>query len=242
MALLRLLRLTLHLLRGLATCALIFPFIGARERELHIKRWSQALLRICRVELRVIGTSDRDGGALFVANHVSWLDIFVVNALAPCRFVAKSEIRDWPLVGWLCEQTGTIFIARGRLRDVRRIYQGLVDSLQMGERVAFFPEGTTSAQGTLRSFHANLFEAAIDARLPVMPLALRYLDQQGKWHPAVDYVDPITFLQSLWMIVHATPIVAELVLLPAIPVPENAHRRELADAARRTIAPALGAD
>jgi 1-acyl-sn-glycerol-3-phosphate acyltransferase len=252
MSVLRLLRLALHLLRGLATCALVFPFIGTTGREHHIRRWSQALLRLCRVGLRVVQLPASDtpdtpetpaaSHALIVANHISWLDIFVIDAMHPCRFVAKSEIRDWPLIGWLCEQAGTIFIARGRLRDVRRIYQGLVESLHAGERVAFFPEGTTSAQGSLRSFHANLFEAAIEAQVAVQPCVLRYLDDSGRLHPSVNYVDPITFLQSLWMIVNAPPIIVELVVLAPIPTPPDAHRRTLAEAARREIAAELGID
>src|SRR5690606_36823074 len=96
----------------------------------------------------------------------SWLDIFVIHAMHPCRFVAKAEIRGWPLIGWLCEQAGTIFIARGRLRDVRKIYEGAVRSLREGEHVAFFPEGTVSLQGSLLPFHANLFEAANEAQVP----------------------------------------------------------------------------
>jgi len=236
---LRLLRLVLHLLRGLLTCAFVFPFADAPARGRHVQRWSRTLLRICRVELRSTQSAFASH-ALIVANHISWLDIFVVNALQPSRFVAKSEIRDWPLSGWLCEQAGTIFIARGRLRDVRRIYQGLVERLQAGEPVAFFPEGGTSEQGSLRPFHANLFEAAIEAQVPVQPCALQYLQPDGHLHMAVNYVDPITFLQSLWMIVTAeSTIVAELAILKPIPVAPHAHRRELADAARSAIAAAL---
>src|SRR5690606_21315559 len=121
---------------------------------------------ICQVELHVrtrhsAAADAPPARALFVANHISWLDIFVINAMQPSHFVAKSEIRDWPVLGWLCAKAGTVFIARGRLRDVRRIYQGLVERLQVGEPVAFFPEGATSSQGSLQPFHANLFEAAI---------------------------------------------------------------------------------
>ncbi|HVL74762.1 MAG TPA: lysophospholipid acyltransferase family protein [Noviherbaspirillum sp.] len=242
MRLLRLLWLILHLFRGLATCALIFPFVDVRGREHHIRRWSHALLRICRVELRVIRNDEAEDlpRALIVANHHSWLDIFVINAMHPCRFVAKSEIRKWPLIGWLCEQVGTIFIERGRLRDVRRIYQGLVESLHAGEHVAFFPEGTVSEQGSLHPFHANLFEAAIEAAVPVQPFALRYLDRAGNYAESIRYVVPITFPQSLWMILGGPPIVAELRLLAPIPTPHGAHRRDLANAARAAIAPALG--
>ena len=159
----RLLRTICHLCVGLLTCAVIFPWIGAAGRTLHVQRWSLRLLKICRVRVEVINPHGAGSAvrALIVANHVSWLDIFVINAFEPCRFVAKADIRDWPLIGWLCAKTGTIFIARGRLRDVRRIYQQLVASLAAGERIAVFPEGTTAAQGELLPFHANLLLSLI---------------------------------------------------------------------------------
>lgn len=243
MAAYRLLRVAAHLLRGLLTCALVFPFADADVRRGHVKRWSARLLVLCRVEVRILherGAPDAPR-ALIVSNHVSWLDIFVINAMHPCRFVAKSDIRDWPLIGWLCEKAGTIFIARGRMRDVRRIYQDLVASLRAGEHVAFFPEGTTAAQGALLPFHANLFEAAIEARVPVQPYALRYLDAQGRLHPAADFVGDMTFAQSMHAILNAEPMIAELTLLPPIPVADHvAHRRDLADAAYAAIEAALG--
>jgi 1-acyl-sn-glycerol-3-phosphate acyltransferase len=191
------------------------------------------------VRLVVKGTIS-NSPALIVSNHISWLDIFAVNTCRPCRFVAKSDIRDWPLLGWLCDRAGTIFIARGRQRDVRRIFQGLVQSIHAGERVAFFPEGTTSLQGTVLPFHPNLFEAAIDAAVPVQPYALRYLDRTGRPHPAVEYVGDTTFVQSLLMILRHRDITAELMVLPAIPS-SGAHRRELAAAAHDAIAGALEA-
>jgi 1-acyl-sn-glycerol-3-phosphate acyltransferase len=239
---LRAARVVLHLCAGLWTCAVIFPFLNAAGREARIRRWSVGLLSLCRVkvEFRDAAGMRPQPRALIVANHISWLDIFVINALHPCRFVAKSDIRDWPLIGWLCDKAGTIFISRGRVRDVRRIYQGLVASLHAGEHVAFFPEGTTAAQGTLLPFHANLFEAAIEAQAPIRPYALRYLDAQGNPHQAVDFVGDMTFVQSMLAILGSTAITAQLVALPAIPVEGRPHRRELAEAAHASIADALG--
>lgn len=237
----RLVRVLLHLLQGLATCALVFPLTDAAARQAHVKRWSMKLIALCRVRLEVIHDHGAQTAprALIVANHVSWLDIFVINTLHPCRFVAKSDIRDWPLIGWLCEKTGTIFISRGRVRDVRRIYQGLVASLHAGEHVAFFPEGTTAAQGTLLPFHANLFEAAIEAEVPVQPYALRYVDAQNRLHPAVGFIGDMTFAQSMLAILNGRPIFAQLMLLPAIETGKASHRRELADAAHAAISRAL---
>lgn len=238
----RLLRVVLHLIAGLLTCALIFPLIDTVGREARIRRWSAKLLAICSVKVEISRHGDVQPvpHALVVANHVSWLDIFVINSLRPCRFVAKSDIRDWPLIGWLCEKAGTIFISRGRVRDVRRIYEGLVASLHAGEPVAFFPEGTTAAQGTLLPFHANLFEAAIEAQVPIQPYAVRYVDANDNLHAAADFVGNMTFVQSMLTILKSGGMTAQLMALPAIPVDGTPHRRELAAAARQSIADALG--
>lgn len=176
---------------------------------------------------------------MIVANHVSWLDIFVINTYQPCRFVAKADVRDWPLIGWLSSKAGTVFLARGNRRDIRRIYAGLVDAVHAGERVAFFPEGTTTAQGSLLPFHANLFEAAIEAAVPVQPYALRYLDASGAPHPAVSFLGDMSFGQSIAAILRAPQIRAELVRLPPIDT-TGAHRRDIAQASRSSVAQALG--
>jgi 1-acyl-sn-glycerol-3-phosphate acyltransferase len=236
---LHLARVLLHLLRGLATAGLVFPLVSAARRERLIRNWSRDLLAICGVRVALRGAMP-ESPALIVCNHVSWMDIFAMNAFRPCRFVAKSDIRDWPVLGWLCERAGTIFIARGRQRDVRRIFQGLVASIHAGERVAFFPEGTTSAQGTVLPFHANLFEAAIDAGVPVQPYALQYRDRAGRLHPAADFIGETTFVQSMLTILRHRDLQAELIVLPEI-ASAGAHRRELAAAAREAIASALGA-
>jgi 1-acyl-sn-glycerol-3-phosphate acyltransferase len=236
---LHLARVLLHLLRGLATAGMLFPLVGAARRERLTRNWSRGLLAICGVEASLYGAMP-DTPALIVCNHVSWLDIFVINAFRPCRFVAKSDIRGWPVLGWLCDRAGTIFIARGRQRDVRRIFQGLVASIHAGERVAFFPEGTTAAQGTVLPFHANLFEAAIDAGVPVQPYALRYYDRAGRPHPAADFTGDTSFVDSMLTILRHRDLRAELIVLPQIDS-AGAHRRELAATAREAIAGALGA-
>jgi len=174
-----------------------------------------------------------------VANHVSWLDIFVVHSLYPSHFVAKAEIRSWPLAGWLAEKAGTVFIARGNRRDLRHIFKGLVTSLEKGERVAFFPEGTTAAQGQLLPFHANLFEAAIDAKVPVQPFALTYHDASGASHPSVDFIGETSFAESIMLILNGPPVKAQLAILAPMST-EGAHRRELAEASHQAVAAALG--
>lgn len=230
-----------HLVAGLATCALVFPLASLRTRERLTRRWSRKLLALCRVTVEQRAGAPVLEHALIVANHVSWLDIFVINALHPCRFVAKAEIRSWPVLGWLAGAAGTVFIARGNRRELRHIFKGLVAVLQEGQRVAFFPEGTTSLQGEVLPFHANLFEAAIDAKVAVQPYALSYVDAAGAFHPAVNYVGDTSFVDSLFTILEGPPVIARLQALAPIDA-GGAHRRELAQAAQDAVATALRCD
>ncbi|MFT5644253.1 MAG: 1-acyl-sn-glycerol-3-phosphate acyltransferase [Janthinobacterium sp.] len=232
----RLLRVTLQVFVGMAICALVFPWLGSAARNRHIQRWSRSLLRICGVT--VASTGEALAHAMVVSNHVSWLDIFVINTLHPCRFVAKAEIRGWPMLGWLADKAGTVFIARGQRRDLRHIFKGLVHSLQNGERIAFFPEGTTAVQGQLLPFHANLFEAAIDAGVPVQAIAVSYVDAQGYPHASVEFVGDMTFARSLMAILSGRPITARLAFLVPITA-AGAHRRDLAQASHAAVAAAL---
>jgi 1-acyl-sn-glycerol-3-phosphate acyltransferase len=237
---LRIGRMVVHLLAGMATCAFVFPFIGPGKRNALVRRWSRQLLAICNVSVQMApGSAVPLEQGMIVCNHISWLDIFVINALYPCRFVAKAEIRDWPLAGWLVAQAGTVFIARGNKRELRNIFKGLVHALQDGQRVAFFPEGTTAAQGTLLPFHANLFEAAVDGKVAVQPFALAYVDSAGQPHRSVDFIGDMTFVQSVVNILDGKPVRAHLHVLQAMPG-AGAHRRELAEATHHAIGKALG--
>ena len=245
MIVLRLARVALHLLRGLLTCAVVFPRVSAAARQAHVRRWSGQLLTICKLRFELVDAGGASGAAfdnqraLVVSNHVSWLDIFVINAMQPCRFVAKSDIRDWPLLGYLCAQAGTIFISRGSPRDVRKTFKNLVASIEAGERVAFFPESTTAPQGTLLPFHANLFEAAIDAQVPIQPLALRYVDAAGALYAGVDYIGDTSFAQSMMTILRGPQVLAQIFVLPLI-ASDASHRRELAVTTHDRIAAVLG--
>ena len=227
-----------HLVAGLATCAIVFPLASNAVRERLTRRWSRKLVGICRVSVETAPGAPVLEHALVVANHVSWLDIFVINALYPCRFVAKAEIRAWPVLGWLAAAAGTVFISRGNRRELRHIFKGIVAVLAEGQRVSFFPEGTTSQQGEVLPFHANLFEAAIDARVAVQPYALSYVDAAGCNHPSIDYIGDTTFADSMFRILQGEPVRARLQALAPIEG-SGAHRRELAQAAHDAVAGAL---
>ncbi|MBY4898106.1 1-acyl-sn-glycerol-3-phosphate acyltransferase [Cupriavidus sp. AU9028] len=232
----RKLLLVLHLLRGVLTCALLFPWLGVPARNTHIRRWSRRLLRLCGVEVQCIGEPPAQGqGVMLVANHISWLDIFVIHSCQPARFVAKSEIRRWPVVGWLCEKTGTLFIERGRKRDAHRVLHDLVACMRHGDQVCVFPEGTTSDGLTVLPFHANLMQAPVAGDLPVLPLGLRYRDAaSGAVTVAPAYIGEMSLLDSLDVILKAPPIRAELAFGPRIDT-RGFGRRSLAELARDTV-------
>jgi 1-acyl-sn-glycerol-3-phosphate acyltransferase len=137
---------------------------------------------------------------LVLPNHVSWLDILVIDSVEPCSFIAKAEIRSWPLVGFLCDRAGTLFIERGRRHAVHQVLETATEQLRAGGRVAVFAEGTTSDGTVVLPFHANLVEAAVRADCVVQPLALRYEDRSGQRSMAVEFVGSTTFAQSLWRV------------------------------------------
>jgi len=230
----RLLRVFAHLMLGLCQCALLFPWLGQERRLSRIRRWSMQLLRIFRVSVELSPASAGAVHGLWVANHVSWIDIFVINALFPSRFVAKSEVRRWPLVGALCAWAGTIFIERANPRDLRQTMATMVAALGNGERVVVFPEGTSAAQGGLLPFRANLFEAAIEAGVAVQPVSLRYLDAEGRYHGAVEYIGATSLIESMVAMLSGKPIHACLAILPALGI-AGTDRRTLALHAHRSV-------
>jgi 1-acyl-sn-glycerol-3-phosphate acyltransferase len=163
-----------HVLEGVATTTFVFPLTSAARRRALVQRWSARLLRMLHVDTRVHGSLAADGGnVLIVANHISWLDIFVLNAVCPVRFVAKAELARWPLVGRLVRGSGTLFIERARRRDTHRVNQTVTDALAGGDVVALFPEGTTSDGASVLPFKSSLLQSIVDASGHVQPLALR---------------------------------------------------------------------
>src|SRR5438477_74301 len=155
-----------HLLHGTLICLVIFPFLARPKRMQRVGWWSARMLRLLGVTLRPVGAPQLTA-TLLVANHISWLDILAINAVHPARFVSKADVRAWPLLGWLIECAGTLFIERERKRDALRVVHQVAQALQSGDTIAVFPEGTTSDGQGLLPFHANLLQAAIATASPV---------------------------------------------------------------------------
>lgn len=229
----RLLRCGLHIGRGIAICALVFPFIDAAQRMAHVGRWNTRLLHLLGITVRASGIPN-DGATLFVANHVSWLDIPVIISLRPMRFVSKSDVRGWPVIGWLVACGGTLFIERTRRSDARRVVHLVAAALQAGDPIAMFPEGTTSDGHGVLPFHANLLQAAVVSALQVQAIALRFSDAREPVSAAAAYIGDTTLMQSLWAVASASDLTAHVAVLPALPS-QGFERRALAERLRADI-------
>jgi len=230
----RIARATLHVLHGMLVMTR-FPALDAAGRQQRIQWWSAKLLRMMGLALHASGTP-RPGATLLVANHVSWLDIAAIHAVAPhARFVSKADVLAWPLLGWLIRGAGTLFIERERKRDALRVVHQIAESLQAGETVAVFPEGTTTDGRALLPFHANLLHAAVTTGTPVQPVALRYADTAHAISPAAEYLGDTSLLQSLWRVASARGLAVHVELLSAQGT-RHADRRALALALREQIA------
>ena len=238
-ALLRAARLALHIGYGL-TMAVAYPWFAPAIRRRILQSWSASLLDIFNVKVD-IATDDplhRLRGGLIVTNHISWLDVFVLNAIVPMRFVAKSEVRRWPAIGWLCARAQTLFIERGKARAAARMNVHLVELLQRGECLAVFPEGTTTDGAQVAHFHSSLLQPAIDAEAKVHPIAIRYHDGSGMRSTAAAYIDELSFGASMWNILGTPELHVRLIASPSLDAC-TLDRRSLTQAAREQICTAL---
>jgi 1-acyl-sn-glycerol-3-phosphate acyltransferase len=239
-AALRLARAVVHGLHGLAIVLFVFPGLDVRARQERIRRWSLGMLRTLGIRLQAAG-EPASGGSLLVANHVSWLDIMAIHAVAPhARFVSKADVKAWPLVSRLVDAAGTLYLERERKRDALRVVHAMASALQQGQTVAIFPEGTTSTGHELLPFHANLLQAAIATQTPVQPLALRFSDATHAVSLAAEFVGATSLIESLWKTAGGEGMVVRLAFLPPV-ASAGADRRVLAERLRDDIAAALRA-
>ena len=237
----RWLRLLTHVLVGLIAVGMIFRRVSPARRASLTGWWAAKLLRILNVVLLVHGARPpaHVRNMIVAANHVSWLDIFVISAAHPARFVAKAEIRDWPIAGWLCDKAGTIFIRRTRRSDTAKINLIMHDVLAEGATIGFFPEGTTSRGDKLMKFHTSLFEPAVVNAATLAPAAIRYRASDGELSDAVAFIGELSFAESVGLIIRQKSMIAEITFAPPIDA-KGLLRRELAQRAEIAIATILG--
>jgi 1-acyl-sn-glycerol-3-phosphate acyltransferase len=225
----------LHFIAGLATVVFRFPRWQPARRHRAIAKWSRALLHVVGIQVERGARTPVPAGCLLVLNHVSWLDIFLVNAVVPATFVAKSEIGRWPLVGTLVTRAGTLYIERGSRRAVRRTNERIEAALNEGSVVACFPEGTTSHGHKVGRFHGGLLQPAIECGAPVVPAVLAYREPGGAISMACGYVGDDSLLGSVWRIVSAHGVRAHLEFMEPLEV-QGLDRRAVAALSEAKIA------
>lgn len=204
-------RVIVHLLGGLVWVLVAFPFFSVARRRLIRTRWSQELLRYFGFTLKINGALPAQAG-LIAANHVSWIDIFAVNALTPVSFVSKDDVIHWPIIGTLARHNETIFLQRGSRGHAHTIGKDMAKRLEGDSWLAVFPEGTTTDGTHLHPFHAALLQPAIDAGVPVTPVALRYEDMSGNQSLLPAYTGNTSLWESFCMILSARRLVIRLTI------------------------------
>jgi lyso-ornithine lipid O-acyltransferase len=231
----RLILLTGHILAGLLLSFIIFsPLFHKKKRWQRriVGGWSRILCRICGLQVQCHGSITK-APALFVANHISWLDIFALLGTFEVLFVSKQEVQNWPVLGWLVERVGTLFIRRGDFGASKQVSNVISEALGKNSNVLFFPEGTSTDGTSVRRFHARLFQAAIDTGILVQPVALRY--RQGEnISLVVPYIGQDTLFGNLWRILGETGLRVELWFCPPISAHEK-KRRDLSDYAQAQV-------
>jgi len=232
-------RLALHLLYG-GLLAIFYPGLNRAWQRRLLRTWSRHLLIILNIGIQTEGeqTTRAESGCMMIANHTSWLDIFVLNTLHPACFIAKSEVRHWPLIGWLCQRCGTIFIERAVRKNAAAINLQIRTLLEQGVCVGLFPEGTTTDGKQVGHFHSALIQPAIDAGARLCPIALRYQDAYGRTSTLAEFTGDMTLVSSIWRILRGPQINAMAVCTPALTTPD-ANRRVLARNAQQTISEKL---
>lgn len=237
--------LLLHTLIGVLIGLLALNPLGRRlwrgslpPEEYLVPWWSRVFLRIFSVSVRVSGKPVPEA-ALFAANHVSWADIVVLDSQRQMAFVAKREIRYWPVVGWLAARAGTVFHRRGSAASLAGVGRRMSQMLAANRSVALFPEGRVGDGSRVLPFHARLFRCALDNAAPVQPVALRYLDEHGEINIKAPFRAGEPFLVSVMRLMRQRRTVAEVFFCPPLATDGTMRRRALADEARARIIEAL---
>ncbi|WP_258053387.1 1-acyl-sn-glycerol-3-phosphate acyltransferase [Streptomyces sp. Ru72] len=216
----------------------LFPVVRrmpVAPRERVVRAWCRSVVRATGVRVRITGAAPPDGGLLVVANHISWLDIPLLAAVRPGRMLAKSDIRQWPVAGALTALSGALFIDRDRLRALPDTVARIVDGLRGGSAVVVFPEGSTWCGRAQGRFRRAAFQAALDAGAPVQPVRLHYRYDGGPASTAPAFVGSDSLLTSVWRVLTARGLVAEVRVMPVLAPGSGPDRRALTLAAQRAV-------
>jgi 1-acyl-sn-glycerol-3-phosphate acyltransferase len=227
--------LVIHLVSAILKCA-VFPVLPIKLRKKMVQHWCIRLLRILKVKVIIHGDPSTLLGTkpyLLVSNHISWLDIHIINSIRPVIFVAKADVSKWPIFGYLASMLGTIFLKREKLSDIKRVIQLMKDKLANQEVVAIFPEGTSSDGKSVLPFKSNLFESAHQAHVDVLPITIQY-KENGQYSNRAAFIGDMELIDSIKNILKSNHLVVHVHLSDSL----SGHltRQELASRAHQMVA------
>ena len=182
----------------------------------YVQYFCRRLCEVFNIEVQIHGTIPREP-ALWVSNHISWLDVAVLGSGARIFFLAKAEVEKWPILGNLAKGGGTLFIKRGS-GDSVRIKEQITEFLKQDIPVLFFPEATTTDGRQVKNVHGRLLGAAIDAQRPVQICVICYVNQQGELDLVAPFIGEMSFAEHVQRVLEMPKVTAHLLTLPAIPV------------------------
>ena len=229
----RIARILIHTLAGLFIASVLLPFASKPCKRRLIKWWCKYLLAAFNVRVITLGyippTDKPVTNTMLVANHISWADIHALNSVVPLRFIAKSEIKTWPIFGYLATKANALFIDRTKRHDAARIVEATAQSLKDGDNLCLFPEGTTTDGTEVKPFKSSLIQAAIHANAIIYPVAIRYPRPDGSINTEVAYAGEVTLPESMQQVLSQKQPVVELHFLAPIAT------ADLADKDRRLL-------
>jgi 1-acyl-sn-glycerol-3-phosphate acyltransferase len=239
--LVRIIRIIIHTVYGGFLGILIMPSATARQRNWIVSHWSRTLLNILNIEVVAYGNlPDQDVvKTMFIGNHISWVDIHALNSVRAVRFIAKSDLKSWPVFGWLAKKCNTLFIEREQKKDAVRVIEEATASLMRGDCLCYFPEGTTTDGTTLLPFKGSLMQAPINAGATIWPFAIYYPNIDGSANTEMAFAGETTLVESILQIVSLSSPKVVMTFLAKIS-PHGHERRGLTIAARHVIANQLG--
>lgn len=231
-AALRLIAILFVTLISLFIVLLLFPLIPKKHHPKIIKYWAHITLWCVGAKFDIETLDDESAAfilpnSMVIANHVSWLDIPVLYALYAVSFVAKAEIKAWPILGMMATRVGTIFINRSQKRNLGYINHSISDHLINGKMVVVFPEGTTTDGATVIPFKSSLFESAIASGAKIIPITIKYYKKNGDFADSVSYSGNLNLWQSVTNSLKLNGIQVKVIKLSPVTPSEFTNRNQL---------------
>ncbi len=188
-----------HILLGVFCATFVLPLSSKHYKHSLIRWWSTRVLSILNVTVITSGVVPEPSGQgrMYIANHISWVDIFALMSVMSIRFIAKSEIRSWPVFGYLASSANVLFIDRSKRKEAKRMQSISVESLNNGEQLCFFPEGTTTDGTHILPFKGSIIQAAIDAKAVLQPVGIFYPNPDHSANIDMAFAGETTMVESM---------------------------------------------